>query len=587
MNENEFDAYFNTTASGGADDAPDVPEEQETPAYEPEETEAASSAPEETEAAASEDVWSGFEDGTQILSPPPAPVNVSFDTDVTQDTITVDTTPDPDVTVTAPIGAQAQTQTAQGAPVYGNASQTPPYQARPAQGAYGGAGTPPYGYSQPPRYSYPQYPQQPQQPPKKKKSGLKIFGIVALLIAVICCTALPITMLIARRNSGNSRIEESYTEREDRGDSEREVNEDGPEIRINSASSGEGLTPAQIYDKIRPSIVAVMIYKNNNLSGEGTGIIQGVDKSGKYTYILTCAHMVDSMDCECVVQLEDGTRFDADVVGFDVRTDVAVIKIEKTGLTAAEFGDSDALSVGDPVYAIGNPGGSEFFGTFTDGIISAIGRSITSSIGYDMVCIQHNAAISPGNSGGALVNSLGQVIGINSSKIAATDYEGIAFAIPITQAKDVIDSVMKHGYVPGRPKLGITYIANNSSSLNSGLYSMVVQMKDLPSGSLVIYSIEDGSDLKNTDAKVGDMIIKVNGKDLDTPDVLLETIENSKVGDELTLTLFRISSQGGRYSTDQFDVKVKLIEETNENSAREEPTTQADPFSNFGFNFGF
>lgn len=577
MNENEFDAYFNNPASGGADDAP-------------EESETTASVPEETEAAASEDVWSGFEDGTQILSPPPAPVNVSFDTDVTQDTITVDTTPDPDVTETAPLGAGAQAQPSQGAPVYGYAGQVPPYQAQPAQGAYGGAGAPPYGYSQPPRYGYPQYaqqPRQPQQPPKKKKSGLKIFGIVALIVAVICCMALPITLLVSRRNAGSGRVEESYTEREDKGGSDREVNDDGPEIKINSASSGEGLTPAQIYDKIRPSIVAVMIYKNNNLSGEGTGIIQGVDKSGKYTYILTCAHMVDSMDCECVVQLEDGTRFDADVVGFDVRTDVAVIKIEKTGLTAAEFGDSDALSVGDPVYAIGNPGGSEFFGTFTDGIISAIGRSITSSIGYDMVCIQHNAAISPGNSGGALVNSLGQVIGINSSKIAATDYEGIAFAIPITQAKDVIDSVMKHGYVPGRPKLGITYIANNSSSLNSGLYSMVVQMKDLPSGSLVIYSIEDGSDLKNTDAKVGDMIIKVNGKDLDTPDVLLETIENSKVGDELTLTLFRISSQGGRYSTDQFDVKVKLIEETNENSAREEPTTQADPFSDFGFNFGF
>ena len=214
--------------------------------------------------------------------------------------------------------------------------------------------------------------------------------------------------------------------------------------------------------------------------------------------------------------------------------------------------------------------------------MSAIGRSITSSIGYDMICIQHNAAISPGNSGGPLVNEYGQVIGINSSKIAATEFEGISFAIPITQAQDVINKVVQYGYVPGRPRLGISYVPNDSSSISS-VYAIAVQMKGLPSGSLVIAKIEAGSDLANTDVQVGDMITAVNGKKMDKADVLLETIANSKVGDTLTLSIFRIQVQGGRYATSTFDVKVKLIEETN-NQSDEEETTRALTYEDiFGF----
>ena len=296
--------------------------------------------------------------------------------------------------------------------------------------------------------------------------------------------------------------------------------------------------------------------------------------------------------CPCRIQLEDGTRYDAVISGYDARTDIGVLKIEAKGLKAAEFGDSDSLKVGSTVYAIGNPGGSALFGTFTDGKVSAIGRNITSSIGYDMVCIQHNAAISPGNSGGALVNEYGQVIGINSAKIAATEYEGISFAIPITQAKEIIDKVIAYGYVPGRAKLGISYVANDSSAI-SGIYGMAVQMMNLPSGSLVIYSIDKNSALSGTEAQPGDMIISVNGKDLDKPDVLLEIIEDSSVGDVLTLKLFRITTSGGRYQTKELTVKAKLVEE---NNTKVEETTTAGVYGNenygyggydFGFDFGF
>ena len=348
-------------------------------------------------------------------------------------------------------------------------------------------------------------------------------------------------------------------------------------------------TAEQVYEKIAASNVAVIVYRNNSVYTEGTGIIMKEDDAKQYTYILTCAHVISDSGTEIVIQFEDGTRHDAETVGYDLRTDIGVLRIKATGFQAAEFGDSDSLKVGSTIYAIGNPGGSALFGTFTDGKVSAIGRNITSSIGYDMVCIQHNAAISPGNSGGALVNEYGQVIGINSSKIAATEFEGISFSIPITQAKDVINKIIVYGYVPGRAKLGISYVANDSSSIN-GIYAMAVQMMDLPSGSLVIYSIDAESALAGTKAQPGDMITAVNGKKLDTADVLLETIENSSVGDELELSLFRIESVGGRYSTEEFKVKVRLIEEKNTDHVEE--TTTRGVIGNggeydFGYGFGF
>lgn len=458
--------------------------------------------------------------------------------------------------------------------------------------------TPPaYGTYTPPQQPYqqwqPQYSYQPQdnEPQKKKKKGRKVFCVILALALIISAVAIPVSL---RRDSegSNGGYQDSTP-----GQS-NVVDENAPQLEIEKTpadtgkNNGSVLSPEEVYEKIADINVAVMIYKSDSLYTEGTGIVMGQDKTGKYTYIITCAHVISDPGIEAVIQLEDGTRYDAVISGYDARTDIGVLKIEAKGLKAAEFGDSDSLKVGSTVYAIGNPGGSALFGTFTDGRVSAIGRNITSSIGYDMVCIQHNAAISPGNSGGALVNEYGQVIGINSAKIAATEYEGISFAIPITQAKEIIDKVIAYGYVPGRAKLGISYVANDSSAI-SGIYSMAVQMMDLPSGSLVIYSIDNNSALAGTEAQPGDMIVSVNGKDLDKADVLLEIIEDSSVGDVLTLELFRITSSGGRYQTKELTVKAKLIEE---NNTKVEETTTAGVYGNedygfggydFGFDFGF
>ena len=235
-----------------------------------------------------------------------------------------------------------------------------------------------------------------------------------------------------------------------------------------------------------------------------------------------------------------------------------------TGLPLAEFGDSSTLKIGEPVYAIGNPGGSEYFGSFTDGIVSAIDRSVTAT--YKMTCIQHNAAINPGNSGGALVNTAGQIVGINSSKIASTEYEGMGFAVPTVIAKPVAEALVQYSYVPNRPKLGIEYAPVSAYQL----YSMVVSIKGLPQGSLVIAGISSDSSLKNTEAEVGDLIIGVNGKDMTDSSVLLDLIETGAVGDTLTLKLCRIDNR--TYKTKTFDVTITLVED--KGTSKEETTTQ-------------
>ena len=153
------------------------------------------------------------------------------------------------------------------------------------------------------------------------------------------------------------------------------------------------------------------------------------------------------------VQMHDETQYDADIVGSDSRTDIGVLRIRANGFTAAQFGNSDSLSVGETVYAIGNPGGVAFAGSFTNGMVSAISRPVDSQIGYEMLCIQHTAAINPGNSGGALVNAYGQVIGINSSKIASTEYEGMGFAVPSVTVKEVFDEIVRNEVVQARQQL--------------------------------------------------------------------------------------------------------------------------------------
>ena len=180
-------------------------------------------------------------------------------------------------------------------------------------------------------------------------------------------------------------------------------------------------------------------------AGEGSGIIFSEDG-----YIVTNAHVVDGATSLKAI-LSDGTTYEAELVGSDTLTDLAVLKIDATGLQAAEFGSSEDLRVADQVMAIGNPGGYQLNSSVTIGYVSALNRAISnSSTGYTMEYIQTDAAINPGNSGGALVNQYGQVVGINSAKISATGYEGLGFAIPAETAQPVISDLIEYGYVKDR-----------------------------------------------------------------------------------------------------------------------------------------
>jgi serine protease Do len=219
----------------------------------------------------------------------------------------------------------------------------------------------------------------------------------------------------------------------------------------------------------------------------------------------------------------------------------------------------------------------EFFGSFTDGMVSSVDRPISSESGYEMNCNQHTTTINSGNAGGALLNEFGQVIGINSSKIASTEYEGMGFAVPTSIAKPVAEALVKHGYVPNRPKLGIEYAPVSAYQL----YSMVVSIKGLPQGSLVIAGISADSSLGNTDAQVGDLIIAVNGKDMKDSSVLLDLIETGAVGDTLTLTLCRIDNR--TYKTSTFDITITLVED--KGTQQEEETTTQN-YNNGGYYYG-
>lgn len=464
----------------------------------------------------------------------------------------------------------------------GNYQTSNPYMAnqQPVNGAYHFAGnqnrqTPPasgqYQYNAfdrsrapgaAPVYGQPYGAAEPKEKkPKKKLATWKIVLIVVLCVAIVA-SGIGGGLYLALRGG------------DDAGDVNVET-QNTPQINVEDIPDSGALTPEQIAAKVKPSVVAILTY-NNTTSASGSGVVMGEDSTHTYTYFLTCAHMLDDFT-NAVVQLEDETQYDADIVGYDNRTDIGVVRVKATGFTAAEFGDSTKLQVGNDVYAIGNPGGTSFYGSFTEGIVSAIDRPVNSELGYTQVCIQHTAAINSGNSGGALVNEYGQVIGINSSKIADSSFEGMGFAVPIATAKSIAESIIANGYVPGRPMLGIQYTSVYSNST----YAVIAQIANLPKGSIVVSSIAQNSSFSGTDVQPGDIITQVNGKDLENSDSLREVVDGSKVGDKLTLTICRVSAN---YEITQEKVDITLIEDKGDTTYSSGSSNQNDGSSS-GENF--
>lgn len=312
------------------------------------------------------------------------------------------------------------------------------------------------------------------------------------------------------------------------------------------SEAAEEMTIPEIVKKAKPSVVGISSKFDETSAGTGTGIIMSSDG-----YIVTNAHVVrngsdgkNSDAQEVTVVLPDKSEFPAEIVGADSRTDLAVIKIDAGNrkLPAAEFGDSETLSEGELAVAIGNPLGFELYGSITCGIISALNRTITIDE-YTMTLIQTDAAINPGNSGGPLLNSCGQVIGINSSKIISDYAEGLGFAIPISSAKPIIDELIAKGSISGRPYIGIS--GEDISSGTAGRYC-------LPEGVYVKF-IERDSAAETGGILPGDIITEAGGEPVKSLADLNFIKEKYRSGDKLALKLYRAGNS--------IEIEINLGEE--------------------------
>lgn len=436
---------------------------------------------------------------------------------------------------------------------------------------------------QPPQYQAPPQPGSPYQPPqpqypikyhKGMSTGGKVF-LTALCSAVFLFAAAFGLYGMYKQASGDSgttvsqphggQTSSAGTGSQFSGTSSGQSSSDGsfqrpqyngqiPVLQLESADEIQmmtELTPKQIGKKVRPSVVGVLAYAPQDgrsiKVGEGSGIIMTEDG-----FIITNAHVIinaeyeyDPNDLRISVVTLDNEEYTGFVMGYDTRTDLAVIKVDAHDLPPAEFGDSDMLEVGDFVVAIGNPGGLEYAGSMTRGIVSALNRMVT-GVSASIKLIQVDAAINPGNSGGALVNEYGKVVGINSAKLVSTSYEGMGFSIPITQAKPIIDDLLQYGYVSGRVRIGITCSAISQAE---------AEYNKVPQG-LLIRQIASDSSLANTEIKEGDIITHFSGNALTRTEELFTYLGEHRAGDAVTLTIYQ--PQTGR----SVEVSVTLMEDT-------------------------
>ncbi|MCQ2416495.1 MAG: trypsin-like peptidase domain-containing protein [Oscillospiraceae bacterium] len=437
-----------------------------------------------------------------------------------------------------------------------------------------------------PRSGYPgggfQAPGNNDEPPKKKPhKGLKALAVFAgigfLSYASIQCYQFAAENESIRSFLGKSAaVEEAESaQQEEKAETvtdsapktetqaENSVSEAEPMNFVEFASRENAMSLPDIVEKVTPATVGVastFLYQDTSYSygmfgfgqpqrieqempATGTGIIMSKDG-----YIITNAHVIyDSSEQyhmglakEIQVVLnenyyEGDIKFDATVVGYDIAEDIAVLKINSTqDLTVAEFGNSDDLRVGELVVAIGNPLGFELFGSVTTGIVSALDREVTIN-DSTMRLIQTDTAINSGNSGGPLINSYGQVIGINSSKISSNYYsnsasvEGLCFAIPSSHAQKIINDLIQFGYVTGKPQIGISGVDIDET---------LSQRLGLPVG-VYIREVESGSAAELAGLRAGDVIIGINGTTITNYEELKQAKDSYQAGDTITITVSR------------------------------------------------
>ena len=308
----------------------------------------------------------------------------------------------------------------------------------------------------------------------------------------------------------------------------------GSKVEVQPVAAGSEMSVEQVAALNQQSVVEIKTEKVTNSSflqqyvqtGAGSGVI--ISEDG---YLITNNHVIDGAST-IQVRTSDGTTYDAVLVGTDSKTDVAVLKINASGLTPVTFGDSDNLNVGETAVAIGNPLG-ELGGTVTNGIISAKDRSITLD-NQQMTLLQTNAAINPGNSGGGLFNSRGELIGMVVAKSSGSDVEGLGFAIPSNLVSKIAQELIANGYVTGRPAMGVTVLSieNAQTAMQYGVNSLGVYITD----------VESGSSAEKAGLQAGDRIISLNNQVVETFADLSVALDNYSVGDTVDIMVSRNGS---------------------------------------------
>ena len=414
------------------------------------------------------------------------------------------------------------------------------YTNTPAGGGPGRTGTP--------RYTVIPF-EQPPQPEEKKRRGSRkapwIFAAFLVLIVALTTLTLALSWMFyqdeeptaGESGGGNYTTIPIPTASPETGVTDLERAPTGTGVTLSIAALPEnGLTYQEIYDRNIAAIVSIRAYQTGG-GATGTGVIMTADG-----YIITNYHVIQG-SYEVEVLLSDDSVHKALLVGGDQTNDLAVLKIDAADLTPAEFGDSDLLKVGDLALAIGNPLGEELRGTMTDGIISAISRDVNVD-GNTMTLIQTTAALNSGNSGGALLNDRGQVVGITNMKMTSYSgsVEGLGFAIPTNTVKAIVDELIAYGHVRGYPTLGI---------LGSTMDAQRALANGLVEG-VYVQSVTAGSDAEKQGMRAGDVITECNGQTVASVDDINAIKEGFQAGDVLTFRVYR----NGEY----LDLEVRLVE---------------------------
>mgnify|MGYP002574850702 CR=1 FL=1 len=397
--------------------------------------------------------------------------------------------------------------------------------ARPADTAPADGGSVPPTPPEQPQYSAPAQPEKPRR--KKKLNGGKLArSAVALVLAAAMGFA---GGFVGAKYGGGSKVVIQQVERPASSDSSTDST--GNSI---SATSGTGLSTAQVAEMVSPSVVVItteqVVYsqwswygQSQVESGAGSGVI--ITEDG---YIITNNHVVSGAS-QVTVRTSDGTEYPATVVGADSKTDIAVLKIEATGLTPAVVGDSDSLQVGEFTLAVGNPLG-ELGGTVTDGIISALDREVTVE-NQTMNLLQTNAAVSPGNSGGGLFNERGELIGIVNAKSSGQNAEGLGFAIPVNTAIQVAEELINNGYVTGRPAMGVTVLSINDAQ--------TAFQYGVNQAGVYVQSVNEGGAADKAGLQPGDRFVSIDGTAVNSTSDITGIIGEHAVGDTIEVQVVR------------------------------------------------